>query len=181
MLDFFLTYFDFIWNAYKNIMIIGSGMGLFAVVVWILATVLAIAMGIIAPLVLTFGLIAFVLIAGVKIGIFLCFLFLVASITQGINKSTDEVELKSIMKNHPAISIEEAKDIRKAQKEFDSLFPAHKSLWREEMRDRKRALEKKEMGSGQPVETSHASLVGNRWVWKYGRELKDPSKMIRPE
>lgn len=179
MLDFILQYWEFIWNAYKNLMVVGSSMGIFAIVVWVLGTVFALAVGILAPIVVTIGLIAFVLVAGVKIGVFMCLILLVVAATQAVHKSDDDAALRKIMSNNLAISANAAQDIRKAQKEFDMLLPAHRDLWKDEMWDRKRALEK---GSYRGViETSHATLIGNNWVWKDGRELKDPSKLKRPE
>lgn len=188
MLDFILQWWELIWSMWKSLVAIGGG-GLFGIVMFILASVLAFALGVVAPLV-AFAAVAFlILMVGVKVGVFLIFILMISGIHTSLSKGNEAAELRAIQKDNPSFSVDASKDLLAKRKEFDMLYQAHVDLWSEEMRAR-RSVERnpsKTVNKLQDVgvivetaETQRSRLENGRWVWKPGMELKDPATLVRP-
>jgi len=188
MLNFITQWWDLIWSMWQSLVAIGGG-GLFGLVMWILATILAFALGIVAPLIAIAAIAAFIFVVGVKVGVFLIFVLLISGIHTALTKGNEEAALRMIQKDHPSLSVEQSKDLLSQRKEFDRVYQAHVDLWKEEM-DARRRVEKNPTKTVNRLsdvgviveieETQRSRLINGRWVWKESRELKNPSSLVRP-
>lgn len=189
-----LDYFYLMIAMWETLITAASGMGPLSWILYVLFTIVMIIVSVFVPIIVVFALIYTALVIGFRVGIAVCLIMIVVAANTSL-KSMEEHRALSAIQNELGLNSREAQTLRVAQKEFDSLMPAHVALWREEMNDRSKVeksfKEAKSFDYGRQLhtvrmETQRSSLRVNQdgsfvWSWKQPElELKNPASLYRP-